>query len=433
MLILKNLTAHKIKNRKTSLMFSLSIGIFIMISVGFDLILQSTKNMSIQQEGSEIIFYADNEFFTPDETTDALMALYDEDLIEDFGLYTFHINNACFEAKSYILNYGKTVESLQNVLGVNSAYFSSTSKIDLKIAEQNENFQDYTPSEQLYFSDFKGKIGISGIFKYEFNAKIDSNIFLKLKTKKKDMLFLSKSAFILDSGGGLKMNSQPSYRGTRESIISIPFYLDILQKCRNYFSSNFQEAKMLGYRDLPLWGINIKPKEAATEKDISRINTILRRLGPFGETWLFANLKKNLDTISTIVSLIFYIICTIVLIFCLFNLTASMTINIYEQRKEISILRTLGTKKWHTIFIYIAEAFILILSSGIIGTVIGSIISYTMALQWVFFTNVNVEYNLPVGHIILIFVFSILGGILSSFFPARNMLKNSIAQLIKSN
>ena len=39
LLILKNLAAHRIKNRKSSLMFSLSVGIFIMASVGFDIVL----------------------------------------------------------------------------------------------------------------------------------------------------------------------------------------------------------------------------------------------------------------------------------------------------------------------------------------------------------------------------------------------------------
>lgn len=37
LLILKNLAAHRIKNKKSSLMFSLSVGIFTMTSVGFDL------------------------------------------------------------------------------------------------------------------------------------------------------------------------------------------------------------------------------------------------------------------------------------------------------------------------------------------------------------------------------------------------------------
>ena len=58
LLILKNLAAHRLKNKKSSLMFSLSVGIFIMASVGFDIILQTTKNMMIMQNGSEILIYS---------------------------------------------------------------------------------------------------------------------------------------------------------------------------------------------------------------------------------------------------------------------------------------------------------------------------------------------------------------------------------------
>ena len=281
-------------------------------------------------------------------------------------------------------------------------------------------------------SEFKGRAGISGILKFEFNANLDSRIFLKLLNKNKEMILLSKPAFILDSAGGLSMNSQPSMPITRETVVSIPLYLEMLQKCRNYFAESYEDLSIINYENLPVWGINIKPKESATEEDIELINSILRFSGPDGDLWFFANMKKRLDMASNIVYYIFYIVSSIVLIFCLFNLTASMTINIFEQKKEIAILRSLGTKSRHVIFIYVAEAFILILSSSIIGSIIGSIISYTMALQWTIFTNINVTFNLPTGSIIIIITFSILGGIISTFFPAKNMLNNSIAQLIKS-
>jgi ABC-type antimicrobial peptide transport system permease subunit len=325
------------------------------------------------------------------------------------------------------------VLSKQNSLAINSAYFSATRETDLKISEQNKNYKKYTPSEQLYSSEFKGKTGVSGILKYEFNANLNSRIFLKLLNKNQEMLFLSKPAFILDSAGGLQMNSQPSMFITREFVISIPLYLEIFQKCRNYFAESYEEIEFASYSELPIWGMNIKPKGNLNDDDIDLINNILRKNGPRGEIWFFANMKKRLDLASTIVFLIFYIVSTIVLIFCLFNLTASMTINIYEQKKEIAILRSLGTKNKHVIFIYISEAFILILTSSIIGSIIGSIISYTMAIQWAVFTNVNVVFILPTGSIILIIIFSIIGGVLSTFFPAKNMLNNTISQLIKSN
>ena len=163
------------------------------------------------------------------------------------------------------------------------------------------------------------------------------------------------------------------------------------------------------------------------------ISDIIKYYGPANiNIWLYSNLNKRLSMISNIVFLIFYIISSVVLIFCLFNLTASMTINIFEQKKEIAIMRSLGMKRRHVIFVYIAEAFILILTASIIGTIVGSIIAFTMALQWGVFTSVNVAFTLPIGSIIVIIIISILGGIFSTYIPARNMLKQSIAQLIKS-
>ena len=435
LLILKNLAAHRIKNKKTSLMFSLSVGIFIMTSVGFDLILQSTKNMIIMQNGSEVILYQDDDddYYLPDDIYPCMMELYYQNLIDSFTIYTVYLNNICLDSNIYITNYGKTVQSRHNILGISSSYFSSTTKTDLKISEQDTNYKGFTPSEQLYLSEFKGKLGISGILKFEFNANLQSKIFLQLLNKNYEMLFLSKPAFILDSAGGLSMNSQPSIQITRESIISIPLYLDILQKCRNYFAESSNDVSIIGYEDLPIWGVNIKPKDSATEEDIDLISSIIRRSVSGGDSWFFASMKMRLDMASTIIQILFYIISTIVLIFCLFNLTASMTINIYEQKKEIAILRSLGTKRRHVIFIYVAEAFILILTSSIIGSIIGGIISYTMALQWTIFTNVNVAFNLPIGSIIFIIIFSIFGGIISTYFPAKNMLSNPISQLIKSS
>ena len=433
LLILKNLAAHKVKNKKSSLMFSLSVGIFIMASVGFDLILQSTKSIVLMYEGSEITIYNQDDYFEPQDMIVSMMELYKRNLIDSFAFYTLYLDDICLDSNSFITNYGKTVLSKQNSLAINSAYFSATRETDLKISEQNKNYKKYTPSEQLYFSEFKGKTGVSGILKYDFNANLNSRIFLKLLNKNQEMLFLSKPAFILDSAGGLQMNSQPSMFITREFVISIPLYLEIFQKCRNYFAESYEEIEFASYSELPIWGMNIKPKGNLNDDDIDLINNILRKNGPRGEIWFFANMKKRLDLASTIVFLIFYIVSTIVLIFCLFNLTASMTINIYEQKKEIAILRSLGTKKKHVIFIYISEAFILILTSSIIGSIIGSIISYTMAIQWAVFTNVNVVFILPTGSIILIIIFSIIGGVLSTFFPAKNMLNNTISQLIKSN
>ena len=73
----------------------------------------------------------------------------------------------------------------------------------------------------------------------------------------------------------------------------------------------------------------------------------------------------------------------------------------------------------------------LILTSSIIGTVIGSLISYTMGLQWEMWTYTSVDFNLKIGMLIFVIVFSIIGGILSTILPARKMLDTSIPELIR--
>ena len=435
LLILKNLAAHRIKNRKSSLMFSLSVGIFIMASVGFDIVLQSMKNMQLMQRGSEILVRSrdSDDYFHPESIMVALMELYKKNLIESFSLVTVDLGSVCFDSSFYITNYGKTINSRQEILGINSAYFAATSPQNLKIAKQNKKYKNYSPSEQLYLSEYRGKVGISSILTFEFNADLDSKIFMKMSKRNKEMQFLSQPAFILDSAGGLQMNGQPSMQVTRNAIISFPQYLDILQKCRNYFSEKSSEFRFIGYGNLPIYGANIKTKDRITEAQIEEINDIIKYYGPGNiNIWLYSSLNKRLSMISNIVFLIFYIISSVVLIFCLFNLTASMTINIFEQTKEIAIMRSLGMKRRHVIFVYIAEAFILILTASIIGTVVGSIIAFTMALQFGVFTSINVAFTLPIGSIIVIIIISILGGIFSTYIPARNMLNKSIAQLIKS-
>ena len=433
LLILKNLAAHRLKNKKTSLMFSLSVGVFIMISVGFDLILQSNKNLILMKNGSEISVFKKKSYFTTKEIMNPLMELYDNKLIKSFSFFSLRLDSVCLDSKIDILNYGITERNDQTILAVNSGFFDASTKLDLTVAKQNKKFKKYTPSEQLYFSELKGKIGISSVFKYKFDLQLNSDIFLEILNKNQRMTFITKPALIIDNAWGLYMSNSPSDYSTRESIVSVPFYLELLQKCRNYFSESFRDYSIIKYESLPIWGINIKPKDKVTEKDIDSINTILKKINSDVNISFFVNMKKRLDIAANIVFIIFYIISSIVLIFCLFNLTASMTINIYDQKKEIAVFRSLGTKKNNVIFIYIAESFILVLSSSIIGLTIGSTISYTMALQWTIITKVNVVFNFPMGSMILIISFSILGGILSTYFPAKKILNYSIAELIRSN
>ena len=187
------------------------------------------------------------------------------------------------------------------------------------------------------------------------------------------------------------------------------------------------------YDNIPINLINLKLnyKKPIKETTSEIIKIFSSAKGVSANFWLFESKRDRLDTISKISFYIFYSVSFIVLFFCFFNLTASMTINIFAQKKEIAIMRALGMKKTHVIFVFVSEAIILILTSSIIGTVIGSLISYTMGLQWEMWTYTSVEFNLNIGMLIFVILFSIIGGILSTILPARKMLDTSIPELIR--
>ena len=68
------------------------------------------------------------------------------------------------------------------------------------------------------------------------------------------------------------------------------------------------------------------------------------------------------------------------MVVCFFSLVSVMTANIFEQTKEIAILRAMGITKFRMKIIYILEAFTIVFSSSMIGICIGSIVGFTMNL-----------------------------------------------------
>jgi ABC-type antimicrobial peptide transport system permease subunit len=428
---MKNLTAHRTKNRKTSIMYSLSIGIFIMVSVGLDIIVQSTKKSYLNLKGSEITL--SQNYFKPKDLIEPLKELYDKELIESFTFRTAEFSEVCFKSTIQVENIGKSLYYTTYLNGISPEYFSTTEKSDLKIAEQNETYNKYNPSEQLYLKDYIGKVGLSALFTFHFDLHINTDFYINLKNQNEEIKFITKPAFLLNGAAGIYVNSIPSSYWQRTNIISIPLFLDYLTKCTNYFSPSLKDMIDYNYDNVPIDFINLKLNDKKPIKESSEeiIKIFSNAKNINADIWLFENRRDRLDTISNIAFNIFYSVSSIVLFFCFFNLTASMTINLFAQKKEIAIMRSLGMKKKHVIFVFVSEAIILILTSSLIGTFIGSLISYTMGLQWEMFTYQNVQFNLKISNLVFVVLFSIFGGILSTILPAKKMLDTPIPQLIR--
>jgi len=103
------------------------------------------------------------------------------------------------------------------------------------------------------------------------------------------------------------------------------------------------------------------------------------------------NSNSNSNTkIKKILDKVFYGLISVTMFLCFFSLCASMSANLYEQKKEVGVLRAIGFTKYRVRMLYFYEALVLVITSCILGVLIGTVVGYTMLLQFNLFLQASV-------------------------------------------
>jgi ABC-type antimicrobial peptide transport system permease subunit len=433
-LILKNLTAHRIRNRKTSLMYSLSVGFFIMITVGLNIELSSLKLTKLSKRGVYAQLQASGHYVFPNDIKDSLEEMINSKIIDNYTFVSPKLSAYCWNGKYSVMNKGKSMDFTIDVHAVSPNFYSVAMEEFLTVDEQEQKNADISLSEKLYLSKNEGKVGMSGIFSWEINLHLEDNFYLVFEKDAKMMPFIFQSSFILHSSPTLQMAAEPSMMYVRSVIIPIHTYIDIVNKCQNYYTNSRDGIYNYAYEDFPIDKVLLKlNKEMDSSVAMKKIQDIVYKDPKYlVSMWFYSDSEQGINKISTICNVIFIGVSIVVLFFCFFNLTATMSINIFDQVKELAILRSLGMTTNQITFIYVSEAFILIFTASFMGLVIGTIISWTMTLQRIIFTNLPLTFVIPYWHILGLFIISLLGGFLSTILPAKSILRKTISTLIKS-
>ena len=79
-------------------------------------------------------------------------------------------------------------------------------------------------------------------------------------------------------------------------------------------------------------------------------------------------------------NIVFNVIIGLTMFLCFFALSANMTGNLYQQTKEIGVLRSMGVRKIRIKLLYFYESMVLVLASCLNGLLIGMLVGYTMLL-----------------------------------------------------
>ena len=152
-------------------------------------------------------------------------------------------------------------------------------------------------------------------------------------------------------------------------------------------------------------------------------------------TGVSANISKtdNGDTseIEKIINKLFYSIIAVTMFLCFFSLSASMSANLYEQKKEVAVLRAMGFTKIRLRLLYFYEAVIMVVASCTLGVMIGVIVGYTMVFQQNLLLKQKLALYFPWQQFLYIVGISLICAFLSTWTPAAQLTNKPIAAIFR--
>ena len=106
---------------------------------------------------------------------------------------------------------------------------------------------------------------------------------------------------------------------------------------------------------------------------IDRIGQALKQATGLKPTLMYKEAEST-EQVKTIIDLVFSVTIAIMMFLCFFALQGAMSANLYEQTKEIGVLRSLGFTKWRICLLYFYEALLLVFASCLLGLFIGVLV-----------------------------------------------------------
>lgn len=121
------------------------------------------------------------------------------------------------------------------------------------------------------------------------------------------------------------------------------------------------------------------------------------------ELYNLARRIANQQEAFAIVDALFTLVLMATVVICLFGLLSSSYSTIIERKKEIGIIRTLGLKGKEVNRMFILEAFIIMLSSGFVGTLVGGATGYLLASTLNLFTDMPFQPAFPWLNLLIVY------------------------------
>jgi ABC-type antimicrobial peptide transport system permease subunit len=141
---------------------------------------------------------------------------------------------------------------------------------------------------------------------------------------------------------------------------------------------------------------------------------------------------NSLNTINTVFNFIVFIIGIISLILTFFLLLVATTQNIKDNIWEYGVLRSMGITKAEGKRIFMYEAFLVIVSAGLLGLFIGIIVACLVTAQFNLFLELPFRLDFPYWLVSILFAVALTTTFFAVHYPISSVNKQTIAKVLKS-
>lgn len=476
-MVAKSLAAHRQRNQQTTIMYALSVGFIVFITVEFNIEIASLKASQARFRGADVTVY----FNTAQRPEIGVTPDYAQvtTSLEDGTTYAYeqtplHLENMLGMASRgngfYFADYIQLERDLIAALGedvvqgvtyrirspengnlfpvreIRMKTFGQTANFALNVCPVPPNFFDVVWSDfvrvNMYDEDV-GRYGLVGGLYTEastnraviatttnrvFGLRNFSDQFLvethvsalrrgannsdaELTAPKAAVLLSAERALaVMDSAPVFLMTKFPNNMG--EVLLSLPS------------AARLTGVPYLSCNVMSLAAMFVRVKSPAHYNEVKEF--LRHWLSNHGSNSLvrdIATTVADIETVDTIFTVFFIVTQIVIMLICFFSLMSSMTANVLDSSKEIGVLLCLGMPHMHVYRVYVWEAFILVISSGFLGLLVGMTVAETMLLQSALFTQLFVPFPFPYTQLLIVFVVGLGSAFASSVSPVMYLLR----------
>lgn len=451
----KNLDAHSIRNKKTSLMLTVSVAFVLFAGAAFALSEKTLTNVIRLQQGSDVMVT------TLKGSVDVEVLNKYLDSNKDVLKYTYmtkSLTSILGRHSSIMLsNLAEYPDSHPSVIAVDEN-FTSTVFDDLIVPVEVDNDVDYDklngrkdvisslftqprvrhpekpagdvlnhdyahdrniPPQSYIYQNYSDALVAEGI-RRSMSLPMGQSVRLSLSDQNGTVPYTAIVRGTLKSVPGSTFSSYSTTAYAAPVIVSIDQFKELMKVQGDLRSAPTEVSYS---RCL------IKAREGSTEDLVQDIRTLVTK-----DPLTVVDTQTTLSGITSSLSILqvfFAIVSILAMALCFFVMLLTYTSNVHENSWEFAVLRSIGLPAWRVVTVYIYEALAITVSSLLLGALIGVGVAVLVDLQFVLFLQLPFAFSFPWFNGAIVLVASLTISLVASFIPSFALTRKPIASVLK--